>query len=216
MSTADILEDLNARGLIHDTTAIDALRDRLGQGPVAVYAGFDPTADSLHVGNLVPLLLLRRFQIFGHQPVALAGGATGMIGDPGGRSSERNLLDASTLDANLAAIKPQLEMLLDFTPGATQARLVDNRDWTAPLSVLDFLRDVGKHVTVNTMLAKDSVKSRVESDAGISFTEFSYMLLQANDPGRWPKVRQVGRRSGVALSRANEPLCVLSVLHECR
>jgi len=181
VSTADILEDLSARGLIHDTTAIDALRDRLGQGPVAVYAGFDPTADSLHVGNLVPLLLLRRFQLFGHQPVALAGGATGMIGDPGGRSSERNLLDAATLDANLAAIKPQLEMLLDFTPGATQARLVDNRDWTAPLGVLDFLRDVGKHVTVNTMLAKDSVKSRVESDAGISFTEFSYMLLQAND-----------------------------------
>lgn len=181
MSTADILEDLSARGLIHDTTAIDSLRDRLGQGPVAVYAGFDPTADSLHVGNLVPLLLLRRFQLFGHQPVALAGGATGMIGDPGGRSSERNLLDAATLDANLASIKPQLEMLLDFTPGATQARLVDNRDWTAPLGVLDFLRDVGKHVTVNTMLAKDSVKSRVESDAGISFTEFSYMLLQAND-----------------------------------
>jgi len=181
VSTADILEDLSARGLIHDTTAIDALRERLGQGPVAVYAGFDPTADSLHVGNLVPLLLLRRFQIFGHQPVALAGGATGMIGDPGGRSSERNLLDATTLDTNLAAIKPQLEMLLDFTPGATQARLVDNRDWTAPLGVLDFLRDVGKHVTVNTMLAKDSVKSRVESEAGISFTEFSYMLLQAND-----------------------------------
>jgi len=181
VSTADILEDLRARGLIHDTTAIDALRERLAQGPIAVYAGFDPTADSLHVGNLVPLLLLRRFQIFGHQPVALAGGATGMIGDPGGRSSERNLLDATTLDANLAAIKPQLEMLLDFTPGATQARLVDNRDWTAPLGVLDFLRDVGKHVTVNTMLAKDSVKSRVESDAGISFTEFSYMLLQAND-----------------------------------
>jgi len=181
VSTADILEDLSARGLIHDTTAIEALRERLGQGPVAVYAGFDPTADSLHVGNLVPLLLLRRFQIFGHQPVALAGGATGMIGDPGGRSSERNLLDATTLDANLAAIKPQLEMLLDFTPGATQARLVDNRDWTAPLGVLDFLRDVGKHVTVNTMLAKDSVKSRVESEAGISFTEFSYMLLQAND-----------------------------------
>lgn len=181
MSTADILEDLSARGLIHDTTAIDALRERLGQGPVAVYAGFDPTADSLHVGNLVPLLLLRRFQLFGHQPVALAGGATGMIGDPGGRSTERNLLDSATLDANLAAIKPQLEMLLDFTPGVTQARLVDNRDWTAPLSVLDFLRDVGKHVTVNTMLAKDSVKSRVESEAGISFTEFSYMLLQAND-----------------------------------
>lgn len=181
MSTADILNDLAARGLIHDTTDIDALRDRLGQGPVSVYAGFDPTADSLHVGNLVPLMLLRRFQLFGHRPVALAGGATGMIGDPGGRSSERSLLDAATLDSNLAAIKPQLEMLLDFAPGDTQASLVDNRDWTAPMGVLEFLRDVGKHVTVNTMLAKDSVKSRVESDAGISFTEFSYMLLQAND-----------------------------------
>ena len=181
MSTADILDDLAARGLIHDTTDIDALRDRLGQGPVSVYAGFDPTADSLHVGNLVPLMLLRRFQLFGHRPVALAGGATGMIGDPGGRSSERSLLDAATLDSNLAAIKPQLEMLLDFAPGDTQASLVDNRDWTAPMGVLEFLRDVGKHVTVNTMLAKDSVKSRVESDAGISFTEFSYMLLQAND-----------------------------------
>ncbi|MSW31791.1 MAG: tyrosine--tRNA ligase, partial [Actinobacteria bacterium] len=172
MSTADILNDLAARGLIHDTTDIDALRDRLGQGPVSVYAGFDPTADSLHVGNLVPLMLLRRFQLFGHRPVALAGGATGMIGDPGGRSSERSLLDAATLDSNLAAIKPQLEMLLDFAPGDTQASLVDNRDWTAPMGVLEFLRDVGKHVTVNTMLAKDSVKSRVESDAGISFTEF--------------------------------------------
>ena len=181
MSTDDILDDLAARGLIHDTTDRDELRARLGQGPISVYAGFDPTADSLHVGNLVPLLLLRRFQQFGHRPVALAGGATGMIGDPGGRSTERNLLDAVTLDANLAAITPQLELLLDFTPGTTQACLVDNRDWTAPMGVLDFLRDVGKHVTVNTMLAKDSVKSRVESEAGISFTEFSYMLLQAND-----------------------------------
>ncbi len=181
MSTADILDDLIARGLVHDTTAIDALRDRLAEGPITVYAGFDPTADSLHVGNLVPLLLLRRFQLHGHRPVALAGGATGMIGDPGGRSAERNLLDAQTLDVNLAAIEPQLAMLLDFAPGDTQARLVDNRAWTAPMGVLEFLRDVGKHVTVNTMLAKESVRSRVESEAGISYTEFSYMLLQAND-----------------------------------
>ncbi len=181
MSTADILEDLTARGLIHDTTDRQALHDRLAEGPVAVYAGFDPTADSLHVGNLVPLLLLRRFQLFGHQPVALAGGATGMIGDPGGRSSERTLLDPDTLNGNLAAITPQLEMLLDFSPGPTQARLVENSSWTAPMGVLEFLRDVGKHVTVNTMLAKDSVKSRVTSETGISFTEFSYMLLQAND-----------------------------------
>ena len=181
MSPADIIDDLAARGLIHDSTDLDRLRDRLREGPIGVYAGFDPTADSLHVGNLVPLLLLRRFQSFGHRPVAVAGGATGMIGDPGGRSTERSLLDAETLDINLAAITGQLARLLDFTEGPAQARLVDNRDWTAPIGVLEFLRDVGKHITVNTMLAKDSVRNRVESDAGISFTEFSYMLLQAND-----------------------------------
>ena len=181
MSTADILDDLRARGLVHDSTDADALRARLEEGPLAVYAGFDPTADSLHVGNLVPLLLLRRFQAHGHRPVALAGGATGMIGDPGGRSSERNLLDRETLDANLAAIKGQLERLLDFTEGPNAAVLVDNRDWTEPIGVLEFLREVGKHVTVNTMLAKESVRARVQSEAGISFTEFSYMLLQAND-----------------------------------
>ena len=181
MSGADILDDLQARGLVHDTTDVDALRARLEQGPITVYAGFDPTADSLHVGNLVPLLLLRRFQDAGHRPVALAGGATGMIGDPGGRSTERNLLDGATLDANLAAIVPQLESLLDFTAGPTCAVLVDNRDWTGPMTALEFLRDVGKHVTVNAMLAKESVRSRVESEQGISYTEFSYMLLQAND-----------------------------------
>jgi tyrosyl-tRNA synthetase len=181
VSPADILDDLQARGLVHDSTDPDLLRARLAQGPITVYAGFDPTADSLHVGHLVPLLLLRRFQEAGHRPVALAGGATGMIGDPGGRSAERNLLDGPTLDRNLAAIKGQLEQLLDFGAGDRQARLVDNRDWTGPLGVLEFLRDVGKHVTVNTMLAKESVRARVESDAGISFTEFSYMLLQAND-----------------------------------
>ena len=181
MSAPTILDDLLARGLVHDSTDADALRARLNEGPITVYAGFDPTALSLHVGNLVPLLLLRRFQQFGHRPVALAGGATGMIGDPGGRSTERTLLDAATLDANLAAISAQLTRLLVFDGGATGAVLVDNRDWTAPMGVLEFLRDVGKHVTVNTMLAKDSVKSRVDSDAGISFTEFSYMLLQAND-----------------------------------
>jgi tyrosyl-tRNA synthetase len=178
---ADIIDDLKARGLVHDSTDAEALRTRLSEGAVSVYAGFDPTADSLHVGNLVPLLLLRRFQEFGHRPVALAGGATGMIGDPGGRSTERNLLDRETLDGNLAAISGQLRRLLDFSDGPNQACLVDNRDWTEPMGVLDFLRDVGKHVTVNTMLAKDSIRTRVASDTGISFTEFSYMLLQAND-----------------------------------
>ncbi len=181
MSSAAILDDLSARGLIHDSTDLDLLRARLEEGPVAVYAGFDPTGDSLHVGHLVPLLLLRRFQVFGHQPVALAGGATGMIGDPGGRSSERNLLDQASLDANTRAISAQLSRFLDFEADGNPARLVDNRDWTMELGVLDFLRDVGKHVTVNTMLAKESVRARVQSEHGISFTEFSYMLLQAHD-----------------------------------
>jgi tyrosyl-tRNA synthetase len=177
----EILDDLVARGLVQDHTDLDLLRARLADGPITLYAGFDPSAESLHVGNLVPLLLLRRFQLFGHRSIALAGGATGMIGDPGGRSTERNLLDAATLDRNVAAIKSQLERFLDFSPGPTQARLVDNRDWTEPMGVLDFLRDVGKHVTVNAMLAKESVRARVESEHGISYTEFSYMLLQAND-----------------------------------
>jgi tyrosyl-tRNA synthetase len=176
-----ILDELAARGLVHDHTDLDALRRRLDEGPITLYAGFDPTADSLHVGNLIPLLLLRRFQDAGHRPIVLAGGATGMIGDPGGRSEERNLLDDETLDRNVAAIKAQLARFVDFGPGTTQAALVDNRDWTEPMGVLTFLRDVGKYVTVNQMLAKESVRNRVQSEDGISFTEFSYMLLQAND-----------------------------------
>jgi tyrosyl-tRNA synthetase len=180
-SGGEILDDLVARGLVQDHTDLDLLRKRLDEGPIVVYAGFDPSADSLHVGNLVPLLLLRRFQLHGHRPIALAGGATGMIGDPGGRSEERNLLDAETLDRNVTVIKTQLEQFLDFEPGPTAARLVDNRDWTEPMGVLEFLRDVGKHVTVNAMLAKESIRARVESEHGISYTEFSYMLLQAND-----------------------------------
>jgi tyrosyl-tRNA synthetase len=181
VSGAGIIDDLLARGLIQDHTDLDALRERLERGPMTLYVGFDPSADSLHVGSLVPLLLLRRFQLAGHLPIVLAGGATGMVGDPGGRSEERNLLDSETLDRNTRAIKAQLSAFLDFEPGPCQARLVDNRDWTAPMGVLDFLRDVGKHVTVNYMLAKESVRSRVASEHGISFTEFSYMLLQAND-----------------------------------
>jgi tyrosyl-tRNA synthetase len=177
-----ILDDLRQRDLVRDATDLDGLRRRLDEEPITLYAGFDPTAESLHVGNLVPLLLLRRFQLHGHRPLALAGGATGMIGDPGGRSSERNLLDSATLDRHLAGIKAQLGRLLDFEgDGGNAAGVVDNRDWTAPVGVLDFLRDVGKHMTVNQMLAKESVRARVASEAGISFTEFSYMLLQAND-----------------------------------
>ncbi len=178
-----ILDDLLARGLVHDSTDPERLRERLDAGPITVYCGFDPTADSLHIGHLVPLLVLRRFQLCGHQPIALAGGATGMIGDPSGRSDERNLLDGPTLDHNLASITGQLARLLDFDggPGILPAELVDNRSWTEPIGVLEFLRDVGKHVTVNAMLAKESVRNRIDSESGISFTEFSYMLLQAND-----------------------------------
>ena len=175
---AAILDDLSARGLIQDTTDDAALRTRLEAGPITLYCGFDPTADSLHVGNLVPLLLLRRFQDFGHRPIALAGGATGMVGDPSGRSDERNLLDGETLDNNLEAIKEQLCLLLDI---GGQAQLVDNREWIENVTALEFLRDVGKLVTVNTMLAKESIKSRLDGEQGISYTEFSYMLLQAND-----------------------------------
>ncbi len=177
----DLLADLDARGLLHDSTDRAALAARLAEGPIGVYVGFDPTADSLHAGHLMGQLTLRRFQLAGHRPFSLAGGATGMVGDPGGRSEERNLLDPETLRHNVARIKLQLEKLLDFEPGPSQATLVDNADWTANMTVLEFLRDVGKHVTVNQMLAKESVKARVASEHGISFTEFSYMLLQAND-----------------------------------
>ena len=180
-SATDLLSDLEARGLVHDATDRSALRARLEAGPVGVYVGFDPTADSLHAGHLLGQFTLRRFQMAGHPVFPLAGGATGMIGDPGGRSEERNLLDADTLRANTEAIKAQLSRFLDFDAGPARATLVNNADWTASMSALDFLRDVGKHVTVNQMLAKESVKHRIASEHGISYTEFSYMLLQAND-----------------------------------
>src|SRR5918995_1831480 len=133
----DLLADLDARGLIHDATDLDALGKRLAEGPIGVYVGFDPTADSLHAGHLFGQLSLRRFQQAGHRPFPLAGGATGVVGDPSGRSDERNLLDRDTLRANVAAIKVQLERLLDFEPGPTQALLVDNADWTEPMGILD-------------------------------------------------------------------------------
>jgi len=177
----DILSDLELRGLLHDTTDRAALARRLDDGPIVLYCGFDPTADSLHVGNLVGLLTLRRFQEAGHIPITLAGGATGMVGDPSGRSAERNLLGDDDLARNLEGIVPQLRQFLDFEPGPTQARLLDNRAWTVGVGVLDFLRDVGKHVTVNQMLGKESVKNRLGSGDGLSFTEFSYMLLQGYD-----------------------------------
>ena len=148
----------------------------LDGGPQTLYLGFDPTADSLHVGSLLGLVMLRRFLEAGHKPIALVGGATGMIGDPSGRSDERNLLDEATLEANLAGIASQVRSLL-----GEDAEVCDNKDWTEGVGILEFLRDVGKHATVNQMAAKDSVRSRMESEAGISYTEFSYMLLQAFD-----------------------------------
>src|SRR5690606_36392994 len=140
----DTLEDLTWRGLLADCTDLDALGKRLNEGPVTLYCGFDPTGDSLHVGHLMGQLTLRRFQLAGHRPIALAGGATGMIGDPSGKSAERNLLTREDLARNVASIKKQLERLLDFDTETNPARLVDNADWTASISFLDFLRDVGK------------------------------------------------------------------------
>jgi len=180
-SPQDFVQEFAARGLIHDSTDRAALTARATQSSLGVYVGFDPTADSLHIGHLLGQITLRRLQLLGHRPITLAGGATGMVGDPSGRSEERNLLDAETLQNNVQNIKKQLERILDFEKGPTQATLVDNADWTRKISMLDFLRDVGKHITVNQMLAKDSVKSRIADANGLSFTEFSYMLLQAND-----------------------------------
>ncbi len=176
-----LLDDLRWRELIADCTDLDGLRRRLDAGPITLYCGFDPSGDSLHAGHLMGQLTLRRFQLAGHHPIPLAGGATGMIGDPGGRSTERNLLSREELAHNVTCIKRQLAKFIDFDSPTNPARLVDNADWTVPFSYLDFLRDVGKHFSVNVMLAKDSVKARLKSDSGISYTEFSYMLLQAHD-----------------------------------
>jgi len=226
---AALIDDLAARHLVHDHTDLPALAARL-DGRTGLYCGFDPTADSLHIGNLQSIMLLRRFQDAGHRPVALVGGATGMIGDPSGRSDERQFLDPDVLDANREAIGQQLQRFLDFEPGPSRATLVDNRSWTEPVGILDFLRDVGKYMTVNTMLAKDSVRSRIERESGISFTEFSYMLLQANDflvlhrdmgvelqvagSDQWGNivagVDLVRRRAGAAVHGLTAPLIVRS------
>src|SRR5262245_25331200 len=170
-----LLEDLKWRGLYADCTDLPGLTTRLAS-PTTLYCGFDPTADSLHVGNLVPLFALRRFQLAGHRPIALAGGATGMIGDPSGKSAERNLLTKEQLEHNIGGARAQLAKFLDFEVRSNPARLVNNHDWFAPIGFLDFLRDVGKHFPVNWMVAKDSVRTRMEGDSGISYTEFSYML----------------------------------------
>ena len=176
-----IIDELKWRGLVADCTDAAELEKKIA-APITLYCGFDPTADSLHVGNLVPLLALRRFQLLGHHPIAVAGGATGSIGDPSGKTAERQLLTKAILDHNIANVKGQLAKLLDFETRQNPARLVDNASWTAGISFLDFLRDIGKHFSVNQMVAKESVRARMEDrDAGISYTEFSYMLLQAFD-----------------------------------
>ena len=176
-----ILEELKWRGLVADCTDAAELEKKIA-APVTLYCGFDPTADSLHVGNLVPLLALRRFQLLGHHPIAVAGGATGSIGDPSGKTAERQLLTREILDRNIAGVKVQMAKLLDFETKQNPARLVDNASWTAGISFLDFLRDIGKHFSVNQMVAKESVRARMEDrETGISYTEFSYMLLQAFD-----------------------------------
>ncbi len=177
----DIYSDLAWRGLIHQSTDEKFLREWLQGGTRTLYAGFDPTAESLHVGSLMPLLYLRRFQQAGHRPIALVGGATGMIGDPSGKSQERNLLSHDQLQQNVAGIRAQMQRFLDFDDSRRGAALVNNLDWMQRFTYVDFLREVGKNFPVNVMLAKDSVKARLEGDAGLSYTEFSYMLLQAYD-----------------------------------
>ncbi len=185
----NIFEELQFRGLVSDYTSVPESRadvlplpERLAAKPITLYCGFDPTANSLHVGHIVPLLALRRFQNAGHHPIAVAGGATGSIGDPSGKSAERQLLTKDQIKANVEAVRPQLAKLLDFEAKTNPAQLVDNADWFGPISYLDFLRDVGKHFTVNQMVAKESVRARMEDrDVGISYTEFSYMLLQSYD-----------------------------------
>jgi tyrosyl-tRNA synthetase len=177
MKTA--FEELKWRGLVYDY--IEGVQDLLEREPVKIYNGFDPTADSLHIGHMLPLMALARLQRYGHHPIAVAGGGTGMIGDPSGRSNERQLLTLDLVHYNVEQIKKQLAQFLDFEVKTNPARLVNNADWLMSLNLIEFLRDTGKHFTVNYMIAKDSVRNRLEREDGISFTEFSYMLLQSYD-----------------------------------
>ncbi len=179
----NFIEELTWRGMIHDLTP--GTEEHLQEAPRAAYVGIDPTADSLHIGHLVSVMILKHFQACGHKPVVLIGGATGMIGDPSGKSQERNLLTKEQIETNIAGIKKQLSTLLDFNDSTeNHAQLVNNYDWIAPYSFISFIRDIGKHITVNYMMAKDSVKRRFDATSGaqgLSFTEFSYQLLQATD-----------------------------------
>jgi len=175
----NFVEELRWRGMLHDI--MPGTEELLNKGMVSGYIGFDPTADSLHVGSLAQIMTLIHFQRAGHKPYALVGGATGMVGDPSGKSAERNLLSEDALQKNLAGIKAQLEKFLDFNSGANSAQMVNNFDWFKDFTFLDFIREVGKHITVNYMMAKDSVKKRLEGETGMSFTEFTYQLVQGYD-----------------------------------
>ena len=175
----DLFSELEWRGLVYDAT--EGVRDVLAREKVTGYIGFDPSAASLHVGSLLQMVLLARMQRHGHSPIAVVGGGTGLIGDPSGKSAERQLMTVEQVETNLAGIRAQLERFLDFESKVAPARLVNNADWLTKLSAVDFMRDVGKHFTVNAMLAKESVKRRIESEDGITYTEFSYSLLQAYD-----------------------------------
>lgn len=176
----NLIEELRWRGMIADI--MPGTEEQLTKEMTTGYIGFDPTADSLHIGSLVPILLLVHFQRAGHKPIALVGGATGMIGDPSGKSEERNLLSEEALQKNVAGVKAQLEQFLNFDPALPNAaEMVNNYDWFKPITFIDFLRDAGKHITVNYMMAKDSVKKRIEGETGISYTEFAYQLMQGYD-----------------------------------
>ncbi|MCR9209982.1 MAG: tyrosine--tRNA ligase [bacterium] len=179
-ATNSLIEDLRWRGLLNQTTDENGIAELLNSGPQTIYIGFDPTATSLHVGGMMQLMMLRRFQRAGHNPIALVGGATGMIGDPSGKSEERNLLSADQLQKNVDGVAAQMRHFLDFE-GENAAKLLNNFDWMKNYSYLEFLRDVGKNFPVGAMMGKESVRSRLESEAGLSYTEFSYMLLQAYD-----------------------------------
>ena len=176
----NLFDELKLRGLVHDHTDQAELMSALRKGGLSHYCGFDPTADSLHIGNLVPITGLMRFQRAGHRPIVLIGGGTGMIGDPSGKSEERNLLSTEILEHNLKGIRAQFERFLDFDAGSNSARMVNNAEWLNEVRLIDFFRDVGKHFSIGYMMAKESVKSRI-AEAGISYTEFSYMALQAYD-----------------------------------